>query len=128
MKRPHQTCIKRALRASETRGAQVKVLIIEDERTIAASIGKGLAAQRLVVEASQHGDEAYALATSRTGIESRARDPSPARRKIVTEGKPRGLDLLRGRMASCFPPSLIWGKAIAESRSRLLWTDLSHGH
>jgi len=43
----------------------VKVLIIEDEKKIASFIRKGLEAQGFVVEASQHGDEGYALATSR---------------------------------------------------------------
>lgn len=43
----------------------MKVLIIEDEKKIASLIRKGLEAQGFVVEVSQHGDEGYALATSR---------------------------------------------------------------
>jgi len=43
----------------------VKVLIIEDEKKIASFIRKGLEAQGFVVELSLHGDEGYALATSR---------------------------------------------------------------
>lgn len=43
----------------------MKVLIIEDEKKIASFIRKGLEAQGFVVELSLHGDEGYALATSR---------------------------------------------------------------
>jgi two-component system OmpR family response regulator len=43
----------------------VKVLIIEDEKKIAALVRKGLEAQGFVVEVSQHGDEGFAMATSR---------------------------------------------------------------
>ena len=43
----------------------MKVLIIEDEKKIASFVRKGLEAQGFVVEVSQHGDEGFALATSR---------------------------------------------------------------
>ena len=42
----------------------MKVLIIEDEKKIAAFVRKGLEAQGFVVEVSHHGDEGFALATS----------------------------------------------------------------
>jgi DNA-binding response OmpR family regulator len=43
----------------------VKILIIEDEKKIASLLRKGLEAQGFVVEVSNHGDEGYALATTR---------------------------------------------------------------
>lgn len=43
----------------------MKILVIEDEKKIASFIRKGLEAHGFVVEASSHGDEGYALATSR---------------------------------------------------------------
>jgi DNA-binding response OmpR family regulator len=43
----------------------MKILVIEDEKKIASFVRKGLEAQGFVVEVSQHGDEGYALATSR---------------------------------------------------------------
>jgi len=43
----------------------VKVLIIEDEKKIAAFVRKGLEAQGFVVEVAHHGDEGFALATTR---------------------------------------------------------------
>jgi two-component system OmpR family response regulator len=42
----------------------VKVLIVEDEKKIAAFIRKGLEAQGFVVEVAHHGDEGFALATT----------------------------------------------------------------
>jgi two-component system, OmpR family, response regulator len=43
----------------------VRVLIVEDEKKIASFIRKGLEAQGFVVDVSPHGDEGFALATSR---------------------------------------------------------------
>jgi len=43
----------------------VKVLVIEDEKKIAAFIRKGLEAVGFVVEVSHHGDEGFTLATTR---------------------------------------------------------------
>ena len=43
----------------------MKVLVIEDEKKIASLVRKGLEAQGFVVEVSPHGDEGFALATSR---------------------------------------------------------------
>jgi two-component system OmpR family response regulator len=43
----------------------VKILIIEDEKKIAALVRKGLEAQGFVVDASAHGDEGFRLATTR---------------------------------------------------------------
>ena len=43
----------------------MKVLVIEDEKKIASFIRKGLEAEGFVVEVSHHGDDGYALATSR---------------------------------------------------------------
>ncbi len=43
----------------------MKVLVIEDEKKIAAFVRKGLEAQGFVVETSPHGDEGFALATAR---------------------------------------------------------------
>jgi DNA-binding response OmpR family regulator len=43
----------------------VKVLIIEDEKKIAAFVRKGLEAQGFVVEVAHHGDEGFTLATTR---------------------------------------------------------------
>ena len=43
----------------------MKVLIIEDEKKIAAFVRKGLEAQGFVVEVAHHGDEGFALATTR---------------------------------------------------------------
>jgi DNA-binding response OmpR family regulator len=43
----------------------VKVLIIEDERKIAAFVRKGLEAQGFVVEVAANGDEGFLLATTR---------------------------------------------------------------
>jgi two-component system OmpR family response regulator len=43
----------------------VKVLIVEDEKKIAAFVRKGLEAQGFVVEVAHHGDEGFALATTR---------------------------------------------------------------
>ena len=43
----------------------MKVLVIEDEKKIASFVRKGLEAQGFVVEVSPHGDQGYALATSR---------------------------------------------------------------
>lgn len=40
----------------------MKVLIIEDEKTIASFVRKGLEAQGFVVDVSLHGDEGYTLA------------------------------------------------------------------
>jgi len=42
----------------------VKVLIVEDEKKIAAFVRKGLEAQGFVVEVAHHGDEGFALATT----------------------------------------------------------------
>jgi len=41
------------------------VLVIEDEKKIASFVRKGLEAEGFVVEVAHHGDEGYALATSR---------------------------------------------------------------
>lgn len=43
----------------------MKVLVIEDEKKIAAFIRKGLEAQGFVVDIAHHGDEGFELATSR---------------------------------------------------------------
>ena len=43
----------------------MKVLVIEDEKKIAAFVRKGLEAQGFVVEVSPHGDEGYVMACSR---------------------------------------------------------------
>ncbi len=43
----------------------MKVLIVEDEKKIAAFVRKGLEAQGFVVEVAHHGDEGFALATTR---------------------------------------------------------------
>jgi len=43
----------------------VKVLVIEDEKKIASFVRKGLEARGFVVDVSPHGDEGFALATSR---------------------------------------------------------------
>ena len=43
----------------------VRVLVIEDEKKIAAFVRKGLEAQGFVVDVSHHGDEGYTLATTR---------------------------------------------------------------
>jgi two-component system, OmpR family, response regulator len=43
----------------------VKVLVVEDEKKIAAFVRKGLEAAGFVVEVAQRGDEGYALATTR---------------------------------------------------------------
>ena len=43
----------------------LKILLIEDEKKIAAFIRKGLEAQGFVVEVSSHGDEGFVLATTR---------------------------------------------------------------
>lgn len=43
----------------------MKVLVIEDDKKIAAFVRKGLEAQGLVVDVSRSGDEGYTLATSR---------------------------------------------------------------
>lgn len=43
----------------------MKVLVIEDEKKIAAFIRKGLEAQGFVVDVAHHGDEGFELATSR---------------------------------------------------------------
>lgn len=43
----------------------MKILLIEDEKKIAAFVRKGLVAQGCVVEVSHHGDEGYLLATTR---------------------------------------------------------------
>ena len=43
----------------------MKVLIIEDEKKIAAFVRKGLEAQGFVVEVANHGDEGFLLATTR---------------------------------------------------------------
>jgi DNA-binding response OmpR family regulator len=42
----------------------VKVLIVEDEKKIAAFVRKGLEAQGFVVDVSHHGDEGFTLATT----------------------------------------------------------------
>lgn len=42
----------------------MKVLIVEDEKKIAAFVRKGLEAQGFVVEVAHHGDEGFALATT----------------------------------------------------------------
>jgi two-component system, OmpR family, response regulator len=44
----------------------VKVLVVEDEKRIASLIRKGLETRGYGVEVSHHGDEGYALATSRS--------------------------------------------------------------
>jgi len=44
----------------------MKVLIVEDEKKIAAFVRKGLEAQGFVVEVSHHGDEGFTLATTRS--------------------------------------------------------------
>jgi len=41
------------------------VLVVEDEKKIASFVRKGLEAEGFVVEVAHHGDEGYALATSR---------------------------------------------------------------
>jgi two-component system, OmpR family, response regulator len=43
----------------------VKILVVEDEKKIAALLRKGLQAQGHVVDVSHHGDEGYSLATTR---------------------------------------------------------------
>lgn len=43
----------------------MKVLVVEDEKKIAAFIRKGLEAQGFVVDIAHHGDEGFELATSR---------------------------------------------------------------
>ncbi len=43
----------------------VKLLIVEDEKKIAAFVRKGLEAQGFVVEVANHGDEGFLLATTR---------------------------------------------------------------
>jgi two-component system, OmpR family, response regulator len=43
----------------------MKILVVEDEKKIAAFIRKGLQAQGHVVDVSHHGDEGYTLATTR---------------------------------------------------------------
>ena len=43
----------------------MKVLVIEDEKKIASFVRKGLEARGFVVDVSPHGDEGFALATSR---------------------------------------------------------------
>jgi DNA-binding response OmpR family regulator len=43
----------------------MKILIVEDEKKIAAFIRKGLEAQGFVTDVSHHGDEGYTLATTR---------------------------------------------------------------
>jgi two-component system OmpR family response regulator len=43
----------------------VKVLIVEDEKKIAAFVRKGLEAQGFVVDVSHHGDEGFTLASTR---------------------------------------------------------------
>jgi two-component system OmpR family response regulator len=43
----------------------VKVLVVEDEKKIASFVRKGLEAQGFVVDVSNHGDEGFALATTR---------------------------------------------------------------
>ncbi|HOX01987.1 MAG TPA: response regulator transcription factor [Candidatus Paceibacterota bacterium] len=43
----------------------MRVLVIEDEKKIASFVRKGLEAEGFVVEVAHHGDEGYALATSR---------------------------------------------------------------
>ena len=43
----------------------MKVLIIEDEKKIASFVRKGLEAQGFVAEVAHHGDEGFALATTR---------------------------------------------------------------
>lgn len=43
----------------------MKVLVIEDEKKIAAFVRKGLEAQGFVVDVSAHGDEGFLLATTR---------------------------------------------------------------
>jgi two-component system, OmpR family, response regulator len=43
----------------------MKILVVEDEKKIAAFIRKGLQAQGHVVDVSHHGDEGYTLATAR---------------------------------------------------------------
>ena len=42
----------------------MKVLIVEDEKKIAAFVRKGLEAQGFVVDVSHHGDEGFTLATT----------------------------------------------------------------
>ena len=49
----------------ETGKSIVKVLVVEDEKKIASFIRKGLEAQGFVIEVSHHGDDGYALATTR---------------------------------------------------------------
>lgn len=43
----------------------VKILVVEDEKKIASFVRKGLEAQGFVVDVSHHGDEGYALVTTR---------------------------------------------------------------
>jgi two-component system, OmpR family, response regulator len=47
------------------RGEFVKVLVVEDEKRIAAFVRKGLEAQGFVVDVSGHGDEGFTLASTR---------------------------------------------------------------
>jgi two-component system OmpR family response regulator len=43
----------------------MKVLVVEDEKKIASFVSKGLEAQGFIVDVCHHGDDAYALATTR---------------------------------------------------------------
>jgi two-component system, OmpR family, response regulator len=51
--------------AGDAGSERVKVLVIEDEKKIAAFVRKGLEAQGFVVEVAPNGDEGFALATTR---------------------------------------------------------------
>lgn len=44
----------------------MKILVLEDEKKIASFVHKGLEAQGFVVDVSNHGDESFTLATTRT--------------------------------------------------------------
>ena len=57
-----QSPINRAHRSAQ---ASVKVLVVEDEKKIAAFVRKGLEAQGFVVEVSTNGNEGFTLATTR---------------------------------------------------------------
>jgi DNA-binding response OmpR family regulator len=43
----------------------VKILVVEDEKKIASFVRKGLEAQGFIVDVSHHGDDGFALATTR---------------------------------------------------------------
>jgi two-component system OmpR family response regulator len=88
----------------------VKVLIIEDEKKIASFVRKGLEAQGFVVEVSSHGDEGFALATSRPY--------DVAILDIMLPGKD-GLSILRNLRERKIPLPVILLTARSELNERL---------